>query len=142
MRAGEGRSIYDLPVGIPNVIAKFVRAVSAADQESAAACVTEDAVFELPGGRTLPTGPDGARAFAAQQAESEGRKPTVELKDAEQREGDHWLVSLHFVSREVATGETLYEMNVGSVFKLEGELIASHRAFPSAAEADQALAEQ
>ncbi len=127
---------------IPQVITTFVRAASAADQKSAAACVTEDAAFELPGGRQLPAGRDGARAFAAQHAESEGRKPTVELQDAEQREGDHWLVSLRFVSREVATGETLYEMNVGGIFKLEGELIARLRAFPSAAEAEQALAEQ
>lgn len=122
------------------MIAKFVRAASAADQESAAACVTEDAVFEVPGPHRLPTGRDGARAFAARQAESEGRKPTVELQDADQREGDHWLASLRFVSREVATGETLYEMNVGGIFKLEGELIAWVRAFPSAAEAEEALA--
>ena len=123
------------------MIAKFVRAASAADQESAAECVTEDAVFELPGGRSLPTGREGARAFAAQHSESEGRKPTVELDEAEQREGHHWLASLNFVSREVATGETLYEMNVGSIFRLEGELIACLRAFPSTAEAEQALAE-
>ena len=127
---------------IPGVIAKFVRAASAADQESAAACVTEGAVSELPAGRRLPTGRDGARAFAAQHSESEGRKPTVELEDAEQREGDRWLASLHFVSREVATGETLYEMNVGGIFKLEGGLVACLRAFPSAAEGEQALAEQ
>jgi len=127
---------------MPDVIGKFVRAASEADQESAAACVTEDAVFELPGGRTLPPGRDGARAFATQHAESEGRKPTVELEDAEQREGDRWLASLRFVSREVATGETLYEMSVGGIFELDGELIACLRAFPSAAEAEQALVEQ
>jgi len=129
-------------VEIPDVITKFVSAASAADQDCAAECVTEDAVFELPGGRTLPAGRDGARAFAAQHAESEGRKPTVELQGAEPRGGGHWLASLHFVSHEVATGETLYEMNVGGIFKLEGGLIATHRAFPSAAEAEQALAEQ
>ena len=125
---------------IPDVITRFVRAVSAGDQESAATCVTEEATFELPGGRTLPTGREGARAFAAQHAESDGRKPSVELQDAEERGGDKWLASLQFVSREVASGETLYEMDVGSIFSLEGELIASHRAFPSAAEAEQALA--
>ena len=127
---------------IPNVIAEFVRSVSAADQESAAACVTEHAVFELPGPRTLPTGPDGARAFAAQHAESDGRKPTVKLADAEQREGDRWLASLDFVSREIATGDTLYEMNVGGIFTLDEKLIACLRAFASTAEAEQALAEQ
>jgi ketosteroid isomerase-like protein len=126
----------------PAVIAQFVSAASAADQEAAAACVTEDAIFELPGGRTLPAGRDGARAFAAQHAESDGRQPTVELESVEQREGDQWLASLQFTSREVATGETLYEMTVGSIFRLEGELIAASRAFASPAEAEQALTEQ
>jgi ketosteroid isomerase-like protein len=125
----------------PDVITQFVSAASAADRDGAAACVTEDAVFELPGGRSLPSGRDGARAFAAQHAESEGRKPTVELHNAGRREGDLWLASLHFVSREVATGETLYEMDVGGIFALRGGLIARLRAFPSAAEAEQALTE-
>lgn len=66
---------YGLRMDIPDVIVEFVRAVSAADHDAAAACVTEHAVFELPGPRRLPTGPDGARAFAAQHAESDGRKP-------------------------------------------------------------------
>ena len=61
-------------VDVPRVVAEFVRAVSAADQETAAVCVTEHAVFELPGPRRVPTGPDGARAFAARHAESDGRK--------------------------------------------------------------------
>jgi len=97
-------------------------------------------VFELPGPRRVPTGPDGARAFAARHAESDRRKPTVELAYAEQREGDRWLASLAFVSREVATGETVHEIDVGGIFTLAGELISRLRAYPSTAEAEQALA--
>lgn len=37
-------------------------------------------------------------------------------------------------------GETLYEMNVGSIFKLEGELISSLRAFPPLPKQNKPLA--
>jgi len=43
-------------------------------------------------------------------------------------------------SREVATGETVYEIDVGGIFTLAGELISRLRAYPSTAEAEQALA--
>ncbi len=121
------------------VIERFVRAASGGDEDAAAACVTEDAVIVVPGGRTLPPGPAGARAFAAQHAESDGRKQSVELRDLAQRDGGHWLASLHLASTEVATGATLYEFHVGGVFRVEGDVISRIEAFASPQEAEAAL---
>ena len=69
----------------PSTILDFVDAVSRADGERAGMLVTQDATFRLPGERELPAGEAGARAFAAKHAESDGRKPSVELVDASPR---------------------------------------------------------
>jgi hypothetical protein len=121
------------------VIERFVRAASDGDESAAATCVTEDAVFVLTGGRTLPRGPAGARAFAARHAESDGRKQSVELRDIAQRDGGQWLATLHLANTEVATGDTLYEFDVGGVIRLDGALIARVEAFASPQEAEAAL---
>jgi hypothetical protein len=123
----------------PALIADFVRACSEPDPEVAAGCVTPDATFVLPGGRTLPSGPDGARAFARQHAQSDGRKPSVELLSATPGDDDRWVVSLRFISREVATAETMYEMTVGGVFTLSNGAICALAAFPSPEEAQASL---
>jgi hypothetical protein len=121
------------------VIERFVRAASDGDENAAARCVTEDAVIVLTGGRTLPQGPAGARAFAARHAESDGRKQSVELRDIAQRDGGYWLASLHLANTEVATGDTLYEFDVGGVIRVDGDLIARVEAFASPQEAEAAL---
>lgn len=121
------------------LIADFVRACSEPDPEAAAASVTADATYVLPGGRTLPPGPEGARAFAAQHAESEGRKASVELLSTASRGGGRWVASLRFVSRELATGDTLYEMTVGGVFTIRGAAISGLAAFASPEEAEASL---
>jgi hypothetical protein len=59
----------------------------------------------------------------------------VELVDAEQHPGDRWVASLRFSSREVASGELMYEMTVGGVFTLDGDRISALQAFPSHEEA-------
>jgi hypothetical protein len=115
-------------VEIPRTIRAFVDAVSSADGERAGLLVTEDATFRLPGERELP-------------AESDGRKPSVELVDAERQPDDRWVASLRFSSREVASGEMMYEMTVGGVFTLDGDRISSMQAFPSYEEAVAAAGE-
>src|SRR5919198_2255220 len=120
---------------VPVVIRDFVDAVSNADGDGAGRLVTHDAAFRLSGDRELPRGQAGASAFASRHAESDGRKASVELVGAEPRSNDRWGASLHFSSREVASGELLYEMTVGSVFTLKGDRIAAVQAFPSYEEA-------
>jgi ketosteroid isomerase-like protein len=128
-------------VDVPRTIREFVDAVSSSDGERAGLLVTEDATFRLPGERELPAGEAGARAFAAKHAESDGRKPSVELLNAE-RQGNHrWVASLRFSSREVASGEMMYEMTVGGVFTLAGDRISAMQAFPSYEEAVAAASE-
>lgn len=120
---------------VPAVIRDFVEAASNADGDGAGRLVTEDAVFRLSGDRELPPGQAGASAFAAKHAESDGRKASVVLVGGEPVPSDRWAASLRFSSREVATGELLYEMTVGGVFTLEGDRISGVRAFPSYEEA-------
>jgi hypothetical protein len=127
------------PVDDHALISTFVRACSEPDLDAAAACVTADATLVLSGDRELPPGPEGARAFAAKHAERDGRKASVELQSAEPKGSGRWVASLRFVSREVATGETMYEMTVGSVFTIRGAAIAGVAAFPSPEEAEASL---
>ncbi len=126
---------------LPGTIREFVDAVSSADGERAGLLVTEDATFRLPGERELPAGEAGARAFAAKHAESDGRKPSVELVHAERQRDHRWVASLRFCSREVASGELMYEMTVGGVFTLAGDRISAMQAFPSYEEAIAAAGE-
>jgi hypothetical protein len=115
--------------------------VSSADGERAGLLVTKDATFRLPGERELPAGDAGARAFAAKHAESGSRKPSVELMDAQRQPDGRWVASLRFCSREVASGEMMYEMTVGGVFTLDGDRISAMHAFPSYEEAVAAARE-
>jgi limonene-1,2-epoxide hydrolase len=119
----------------PAVIRDFVEAASSADGDRAGSLVTADAVFQIPGPRELPSGEAGASAFAAQHAESDGRKSSVELLSAEQKDDDRWVTSLRFSAVEVASGELQYEMTVGGIFTLEGDRISAVQAFPSYEEA-------
>jgi len=119
----------------PATIRDFVDAVSSADGDRAGSLVTQDAVFQIPGPRTLPSGEAGANAFAVQHAESDGRKPSVELLDAEQKTDDRWVASLRFSAREVASDELQFELTVGGVFTLDGDRISALQAFPSYEEA-------
>jgi hypothetical protein len=126
---------------IPRTIRDFVDAMSSADGERAGLLVTEDATLRLPGERELPAGEAGARAFAAKHAESDGRKASIELIAAERQPDDRWVASLRLSSREVASGEIMYEMTVGGVFTLNGDRISAMQAFPSYAEAVAAASE-
>jgi len=128
-------------VEVPRTIRDFVDAVSRADGERAGLLVTEDATFRLPGEQELPAGEAGARAFAAKHAESDGRKPSAELVDAERQPDDRWVASLRFSSREVTSGEIMYEMTVGGVFTLDGDRISAMQAFASYEEAVAAASE-
>jgi hypothetical protein len=119
----------------PTVIGDFVAAVSAADGDRAGSLVTEHATFQVPGPKELPSGEAGARAFAAQHAEADGRKANVELLDAEQRSDDRWVASLRFFAREVASDELQFEITVGAIFIVEADRISALRAFPSYEEA-------
>lgn len=120
---------------VPAVIRDFVVAASDADGDAAARLVTHDAAFRLTGDRELPNGQAGARAFASRHAESDGRKASVVLVGAEPTSNDRWVASLRFSSREVASGELLYEMTVGGVITLKGDRISAVQAFPSYEEA-------
>jgi hypothetical protein len=124
-----------MPVAGPELIATFVAAVSAADEDGAAACVTDDAAFVLSGGRELPSGPAGARAFALKHAPSDGRKPSVELASVEEVAPGRFVLGLNFVQREIGSDEVLYEMLVGGVVEIAGGRIAALRAHPSLDEA-------
>ena len=119
----------------PSTIRDFVEAVSNADGEAAGLLVTEDATFRLPGDKVLPPGPDGARAFAAQHAESNGGKPSVELVDAESASDDRWLTSLRFSNLFLETGEMSFDFTVGGLFTMDGNRISALEAFPSYEEA-------
>ena len=61
--------------------------------------------------------------------------------NAERQPDDRWVASLRFSSREVASGEIMYEMTVGSVFTLDGDRISAMQAFPSYEEAIAATSE-
>jgi hypothetical protein len=120
---------------VPALLREFVDAISNADGDGAGRFVTHDATFRLSGDRELPQGQAGARAFAAKHAESDGRKASAVLVDAAPSSNDRWVASLRFSSREVASGELLYEMTVGGLFTLKGDRISAVQAFPSYEEA-------
>jgi ketosteroid isomerase-like protein len=119
----------------PNTIRDFVDAVSNADGKAAGQLVTDDATFRLPGNHELPPGQEGARAFAAQHAESNGSKASVELIDAEPVSDHRWIASLRFSSLYLATDESNFDFTVGGVFTLTGDRISALEAFPSHEEA-------
>jgi ketosteroid isomerase-like protein len=117
-----------------DVIERYVDATSAADGDAAAALTADDAVIELPDGRIL-RGKEGARQFAAKHAEVDGQKRAVALSSLEARTPDRFLATLVMSNREIATGELLYSMDVGSVIDVRDGLIARHQVFPSPEEA-------
>jgi len=117
-----------------DVIKRYVDAMSAADGDAVAALTAEDAVIELPDGRILK-GKEGARQFAAKQAEIDGRQQTVALSGLEARAPNRFVATLVMTNREVATDELLYSMNVGSIFEVRDGLIARNQVFPSPEEA-------
>ena len=121
-------------------IEAFVDRVSAGDGDAAAELVHDDAEFELPGNKRLPIGPAGARAFASRHGEVEGRLISVELMSAEAVRENCWVARLLFVNREIASGETMYEMEVGGLFEMRDDRVARFRAFPSPEEAVAAAA--
>jgi ketosteroid isomerase-like protein len=117
-----------------------VDATSAADGDTAASLTTDDAVIELPDGSVLQ-GKQGARQFAAKHAETDGLKQAVTLTSLEPRTQNRFVATLLMTSREVATDEMLYSMDVGSVIEVRDGLITRHQVFPSPDEAT-AAAEQ
>jgi ketosteroid isomerase-like protein len=117
-----------------DVIKRYVEATSAADGDAAAALTADDAVIELPDGGTLK-GKEGARQFAAKHAEIDGRKQAVALSSLEARTPDRFVATLVMTSREVATDELLYSMEVGSVIEVRDGLISRNQVFPSPEEA-------
>jgi ketosteroid isomerase-like protein len=125
---------------VPAAIEAFVDRVSAGDGDAAAEWVHDDAEFELPGNQSLPAGSAGAQAFASRHAAVEGRLMSVELRGAEAVRENCWVTRLRFVNREIATGETMYEMEVGGVFELRHDRISRVRAFASPDEARAAAA--
>ena len=116
---------------VPPAIEAFVQRASAGDGRGAAEWVHDDAEFHLPGNQSLPTGSAGAQAFASRHGEVDDRLITVELKAAEAMRDDCWVARLLFVNRETASGETMYEMEVGGVFDLRDDRICRLRAFAS-----------
>ena len=123
-----------------DVIRRYVEASSAADGDAAAALTADDAVIELPDGGTL-NGKEGARQFAAKHAETDGRKQAVTLTSLEPRTRNRFVVTLVMTSREVATDELLYSIDVGGVIEVRDGLITRNQLFPSPEEA-AAAAEQ
>src|SRR4051794_1704857 len=121
-----------------DVIRRYVDATSSADQDAAAALTADDAVIELPDGSILE-GKEGARRFAGKHAEADGRKQAVSLTSLESRPGDRFVATLAMTSREVATDELLYSMDVGGVFEVRNGLITRNRVFPSPEEAAAAV---
>jgi hypothetical protein len=117
-----------------------VDATSAADGDTAASLTSDDAVIELPGGGVLK-GKEGARQFAAKHAETDGRKQAVTLTWLEPRTRSRFVATLMMTSREVATDELLYSMDVGGVIEVRDGLITRNQVFPSPEEA-AAAAEQ
>jgi ketosteroid isomerase-like protein len=117
-----------------DVIRRYVDATSAADGDTAADLMTDGAVIELPDGGVL-RGKEGARQFAAKHAETDGRKQAVLLTSLEARTQNRFVATLLMTSREVATDELLYSMDVGSVIEVRDGLITRHQVFPSPDEA-------
>ena len=117
-----------------------MEAASAADGDTAASLTADDAVIELPGGGVLK-GKEGARQFAAKHAETDGRMQAVTLTSLEPRTRNRFVATLLITSREVATDELLYSMDVGSVIQVRDGLITRQQVFPSPGEAT-AAAEQ
>ena len=122
------------------MIRRYVDATSAADGDTAASLTADDAVIELPGGGVLK-GKEGARQFAAKHAEIDGRKQAVTLTSLEPRTQNRFVATLVMTSREVATDELLYSMDVGGVIEVRDGLITRNQVFPSPEEA-AAAAEQ
>lgn len=120
--------------GQEDVIRRYVDATSAADGDAAAALVAEDLVIELPGGAVLK-GKEGASGFAAKHAQLDGRKQSVTLASIEPLSPEEFVLTLVMSSREIATDELLYSMDVGSVMEIHHGLITRHRVFPSPEEA-------
>lgn len=123
-----------------DVIRRYVDATSAADGDTAAALAADDLVIELPDGSVLE-GKEGARGFAGKHAVTDGRKQAVTLTSLEARGGDRFVATLLMTSREVATDELLYSMDVGGVVEVRDGLITRNQVFPSPDEA-RAAAEQ
>ena len=121
------------------MIRRYVDAASAADGDAAASLTADDAVIELPGGAVLK-GKEGARQFAAKHAESDGQKRAVALTSLDPRSRNRFVATLLMTSREVATDELLYSMEVGGVIEVRDGLITRNQVFPSPEEA--AAAEQ
>ena len=117
-----------------DVIRRYVDATSAADGETAAALTTDDAVIELPDGSVLE-GQKGVRQVAAKHAETDGRKQAVTLTSLEPRTGNRFVATLLMTSREVATDELLYSIDVGGVIEVRDGLITRNQVFPSPEEA-------
>jgi ketosteroid isomerase-like protein len=84
-------------------------------------------------------GKEGGRQFAAKHAETDGRKRAVALSALEARTPDRFLATLVMTSREIATDEVLYSMDVGSVIEVRDRQIARHEVFPSPEEAAAAV---
>jgi ketosteroid isomerase-like protein len=124
-----------------DVIRRYVDASSAADGDTAAALTADDAVIELPDGGVLK-GTEGARQFAAKHAEIDGRKQSVTLTSLEARTPDRFVATLVLSSREIATDELLYSMDVGGVIEVRDGLVTRNQVFPSPDEAAAAAAEQ
>jgi ketosteroid isomerase-like protein len=124
-----------------DVIRRYVDASSAADGDTAAALTADDAVIELPDGGVLK-GKEGARQFAAKHAEIDGRKQSATLTSLEARTPDRFVATLVLSSREIATDELLYSMDVGGVIEVRDGLITRNQVFPSPDEAAAAAAEQ
>ena len=124
-----------------DVIRRYVDACSAADGDTAASLTADDGVVELPSGGIL-MGKEGARQFAAKQAETDGRKLAVTLTSLVPGTRNRFVATLLMTSREVATDELLYSMDVGGVIEVRDGLITRNQVFPSpeeaAAAADQA----
>jgi ketosteroid isomerase-like protein len=117
-----------------DVIRRYVESTSAADGDAAAALTAEDAVIELPDGGVL-MGKEGARQFAAKHAEIDGRRQAVELISLEARTENRFVATLTMTSREIATDELLYSMDVGGVIEVHDGLITRNQVFPSPDEA-------
>src|SRR3954452_3718694 len=117
-----------------DAIARYVDAVSEADGDTAADLTADDAVIELPDGGVLE-GKEGARQFAANHAEADGRKQSVALTSLEARAPNRFVATLLMSSREIATDELLYSMDVGGVIEVRDGLIARNQVFPSPDEA-------
>jgi len=120
--------------GQEDVIRRYVEATSAADGDAAAALVAEDLVIELPGGAVLK-GKEGASGFAAKHAQLDGRKQSVTLASIERLSPEEFVLTLVMSSREIATDELLYSMDVGGVIEIHNGLITRNRVFPSPEEA-------